>query len=160
MREHKYKAKSQHSDEWVFGSLVITDDNTNNPMQQRLPRKRHQIMTYCAGDWNMGGWSLQDVYSETICEFTGLKDKNGVETFEGDICIVKMTYQNYGKYLQMDDASETIEHKCICVFRNGAFKAGYEFVNRKKAVCFQEFPIKNCEVIGNIHDNPELLTNK
>lgn len=78
------------------------------------------------------------VQPETIGQYTGVTDKNGKKIFEGDI--VKCTYiydKGYG--LRFEPKIEAV------VFREGNFN-----------------PLYNCErnsfeVIGNIHDNPELL---
>lgn len=81
---------------------------------------------------------LFDVYlSEVVLmQSTGLKDKNGVEIFEGDIVVIK--YSEHGL-----DYYEKI------VFENGTFTAGDED---------WLYNIKDyCVVCGNIYENPELL---
>lgn len=72
----------------------------------------------------------------TVGQFTGLTDKNGVKIFEGDIVL----------------------HKGECglvgySYDYGMFEVDFDY-------CFASFidiSASNCEVIGNIHDNPELL---
>ena len=154
-REILFRGKTQYG-EWVEGSYLQTDDNTNNPMQHRPLNLRHQIWSYWSGDWNMGGWGPMDVLPETIGQFTGLTDKNGVKIFEGDI--VKTHYANAVK----SDFIETV------VFHNGRFCAnsnisetGQWWTSLANGVPHVSFDksvyMESCKVIGNIHDNPELV---
>ena len=82
------------------------------------------------------------VIPETVGQFTGLTDKNGVRIFEGDIVRYDVNYhdmvisydvENWGGWLyeDMDD--------------------------NMQAYSIYEFNLKDIAVIGNIHDNPELL---
>lgn len=51
-----FKAKAiEEGMGWLTGSIMITDNNRNNPFPTAPIRKHYQIMHYCAGDWNMGG---------------------------------------------------------------------------------------------------------
>jgi uncharacterized phage protein (TIGR01671 family) len=79
-----------------------------------------------------------------LMQFTGLKDKNGKEIYEGDIV-------NYGNYTDNDKpCNEEI------IFENCSF-VGREIrkFGDKNAVSMIG---KDCEVIGNIYENPDLLT--
>lgn len=81
--------------------------------------------------------TMIEVFPETVGEYTWLKDENGKRIFEGDI----VTMPKYGGG----------RHRSVVYFRNGKFAvdgSNYSF----KDIC-----PKNMEVIGNIHDNPELL---
>ncbi len=82
-----------------------------------------------------------EVNPETIGQFTGLYDKNGKKIFEGDIVRVLGGIYEQGFY----EINETTIVKDI-------IKDGYEIMTVISQLG------KNCiEIIGNIHDNPELL---
>jgi uncharacterized phage protein (TIGR01671 family) len=86
-----------------------------------------------------------------IMQYVGLKDKNGKEIYEGDIFIP----------FNSDSIINTVE------FKNGAFgylckDTAYEFFisfNQNEHFDIENNCSKQIEVIGNIYENPELLTN-
>lgn len=89
------------------------------------------------------------VNKETVGQFTGLTDKNGKEIYEGDI--VLFTWFSYGEY-----ELET-EYQGYIDFLNGSFLFCCEHGNYPLSEL--EFDSESdIDVIGNIHDNPELLT--
>ena len=81
---------------------------------------------------HIGCWvEANPVRPETVGQFTGLTDKNGTKIFEGDIIKLEQSGKCYEvKYKSV----------CFCIGINWAIS--HE---------------PDCEVIGNIHDNPELL---
>lgn len=78
------------------------------------------------------------VYSDTVGQFTGLKDKHGTRIFEGDV----LRFMAYG-----------YEYTALVEFRDGLFRARCRFPEKIDRIVFGYKP----EIVGNIHDNPELL---
>ena len=75
-----------------------------------------------------------------LMEYTGLKDKNNKEIYEGDIL-----FESFGeKYYKV-------------VFENGSFRAEFEVDFEEHSFDLIDVVAQNCEVVGNIYENPELM---
>ena len=97
------------------------------------------VPIYC-GDYT-DDW----VEAETVGQYTGLKDKNGKKIFEGDI--VEFTDKYTGKKGRAEIVFEAFKWKY-----SGCYYGGNPIV----WLCIDDGSIE-FEIIGNIHDNPELL---
>ena len=80
----------------------------------------------------------------TLMQSTGLRDKNGVEIFEGDIVVNQYGNVGYVAYLQQ-------EAGFVVVLKKSDYRLGHRNTGESYDVT------TNHEVIGNIHSNPELL---
>ena len=96
------------------------------------------------------GAVVHDFIPETVGQYTGLTDKNGKKIFEGDI----------GRYKQTDGAKENgkpIICTGVVLYNEKTASFAVESKDGKGRKYFDYFPIKDFEIIGNIHDTPELL---
>ena len=108
------------------------DKNTNDMVDVKTIDLEKDGSIGCIVDYN--GINL-DVSECVLMQSTGLKDKNGVEFFEGDI--------------GWDDHQEV--HGQV-IFENGAFKYEWENISEDLFEATDDI-----EIVGNIHENPELL---
>lgn len=138
MREILFRGKVKECNEWVYGSLIYIPNEyccimDNNCDDEDLP--------YTNNDYGTFDGSMTPIDKDTIGQFTGRSDKNGTKIFEGDI--VKGT---------ITSAWAKQEIVCVVKYLGDAF-VSIEDNKWEHSLMFA----KNIEVIGNIHDNPELL---
>ena len=152
MREIIFRGKHIDGYGWETGDLIHNGDDRFTMTFIGGIAVSHDTHT---DEISFDGHWLAEVDPATVGQYTGLKDRNGVRIFEGDI--IKTHYANTSK-------ADFIEQ---VVFHNGCFCGMYE---RDKMKMWAPLPdgIKHlpqdksvymewCEVIGNIHDNPELV---
>lgn len=141
MREIKFRGKSLETGEWVYGDLLQYDDGS-------VCIGVHS-KNYTDDGFNVGQYrSIIHVPDATIGQYTGLKDKNGKEIWEGDIVKAPLLDPIFGDVLS--DAFDNVE----IAFNNGSFVVAY--YKGRHNIYLQDLH-SMVEVIGNIHDNPELL---
>lgn len=144
MREILFKAKTTKKDnpkhefneKWAEGNLILCGEKAYiHPISNKI-RTTGEIGRIIV---------LHEVIHNTLCQYTGLTDKNGQKIWENDIC----------------DRKE--KHPEIVTYNKGDWQLDYSYALGKEkhfCACNLGFYVceRNCvEVIGNVFDNPELL---
>lgn len=135
MREILFRGKRKDNGMWIYGSLIGLLDGSVyiSPVDTLLGYE--------------GLDEMEEVIPETVGQYIGTDDKNGTKVFEGDI-------------LDM----EYFEGICLVVFDGSSF--GYEQKRDLEEDNVYSMPFDDSEygyltsgftIVGNIHDNPELM---
>lgn len=134
-REILFRGKQKSDGEWIFGNLLQTDDDGTCIIQNHVPH--HLLKNYVVDPGSIG-------------QYTGLTDKNGRKIFEGDILFVveKMGSDVFQDGILINSPRWVNKTKFKVEFTPGGLMNVQRFCNSKDI---------ECELIGNIFDNPELL---
>ena len=135
MREILFKAKRIDNGEWVEG-YYLRDQYHIGGKDIIFYRKDSDLFTVYT--------NIIDI--ETLCQFTGLYDKNGDKIWENDI----FQYTDEAMVIQKDLIEYNETHASFVRLHN-AEKLGLQYLWIDEATC------NHGEVIGNIFDNKELL---
>ena len=143
MREIGFRGKDAMGRKgWVYGDLVHNQKVTATGLEPRVMVGGYEVFPYSVG------------------EYTGLTDKNGVKIYEGDIVVRR-------------DLTFNIERTCVVVYNNeiASFRLHYQnevYTVRYDFISSDIYNDGKCtieskyeyEVIGNIYDDKDLLTQK
>lgn len=138
------KEKGEFNNVWVTGNLIVSNGKyyihpVGNVVNVKNETGRIIVM--------------HEVIPDTICQCTGLKDKNGKLIWENDIiktfdageecCLSKIIFAD----TSLGYGWKTTDIKSLSKYNNNLFKE----------VSFGSFDSKSAEIVGNIFDNAELL---
>ena len=143
-----FKGKRIDNGEWVQGNLIQSCDATDGWESIIIPVKNSNMFTKHIGHGygNLGFENWYRVNPSTICQCTGLKDKNGKLIWENDIVAYWDTYSTESGYAEAD---------CIGKVVWDTETISFQVTNRLSAESYEV--LDECSVIGNKFDNPELL---
>ena len=139
MREILFRGKRCDNGEWVQGYYSERKDTKGNIIESVIIEDAYEQITngqrYMRSNLNRECFRVDP---ETVGQFTGLTDKNGTKIFEGDIVDILTENEEIGVVVY-DDGGFQVDADGFCVdFHSNIYGT-------------------DLEVIGNIHDNPELL---
>lgn len=151
-RQIKFRGKNRYRKEWLYGNLSQYGD----------------------GSFGIDGVPVE---TDSVGQFVGITDEHGNEVFEGDVLEADYKYDRLGYNGGVDP-----DNDCICygvvVFDNDAlqwmlniYKAEYPISKQIEEDGCSLFPLQifgheygydncNLNIIGNIHDNPSLISDK
>lgn len=136
MREIVFRGKSSFDGRWIFGDLIHTTGATHDGVAIQYMDEED-------------GWMIEDIHETTVGEHTSFYDTNGQPIYEGDI---------------LKCHNKKFEHIPYVVgYRFGLFEIrpndqmlGSTPIKYHLSVDCRSI-LKGWTIIGNIHDNPELL---
>ena len=132
MREILFRGKRVDNGTWAYGDLL-----------------------HCDGEMEIDSESLGEnggyIIPETVGQYTGLTDKNGVRIFEGDVIRGRSVYIG----------GHSTSNRALVIYKAGMFLLSFG-ESEEECAAAQDVEFlgawhDSVEIIGNIHDNPELL---
>lgn len=161
-KQIKFRGKRIDNNEWAEGCLIVENPPLQCFVTDSEDKNKYFIGKSGFADWNMPRpFTAAEVYKDSIGQFTGIKDKNEIEIYEGDIVKLHLFTQELGAGLGVEEGERemigVIEYQDLGLsFKEAEDDEEWFYLVYSPGMIHEE----SFEVIGNIYENPELLTNK
>lgn len=140
MRTIEFRGKMIDTGQWIFGDLLQNGSITHiSNFDNGVNREHYEVNQY------------------TVGQFTGLIDKNGKEIYDGDI--VRDYIGNCIYVFKFGTISHTVKSKLTDQLNDVTFTGFYVDIPKigTELLLWSSVKESEIEVIGNVHDNPELI---
>jgi uncharacterized phage protein (TIGR01671 family) len=144
MRTIKFRGKCQRvpgsGSKWIYGSILQKENEIAIIGEETI-----KVASFSDFDSFIG----MPVITETVGQFTGFKDVNGREIYEGDIVEFMKPADAFLREPELENAIGLVSmdnHELAIEFKKGEYLLKYHWSR-----------LKGCKVIGNIFENPELF---
>ena len=149
-----FRGKRKDNGEWVYGDFMHGNER----------KSLRDSIFVC--DSETQSFNDYEIDSSTIGQYTGLTDKNGKKIFEGDIVKTQPFYDRpYSDKRKSKEFIGVVKYKTK-IFNGNKYHSKQCYHGEWGLKFYEDFgkythyswgELWNCEVIGNTHDNPELL---
>lgn len=138
-RKIKFRGKRKDNGEWIYGDLLTMDGGCCE-----------------ISDWDTVDYGRYDVDPDTVGQFTDCCAKDTTPIYEGDI-VECVSWNEYFTNTATGEVMQPFRRKMYVDFRKGGFKMVEPMPEPMKDNVWDIIYNGDVQVIGNIHDNPDLL---